>query len=203
MAKVTQKLDRMSVFALDAPALRKEVSRLSAIANKRIQRLIERDWADSPALKALQRTGGEARFGVRGKTHQEVQTEAARLLNFLNAETSTITGVQDNIRQIAQITGIPYYSKEDIQSLKEQTTKFFELQNKLEQYLRSMGDSASALDYRNIWNQINLYVKEQKLDLSSASVSVESLLANADEILSKESGRKFEPMDGFDGFEMI
>ncbi|WP_459615476.1 hypothetical protein, partial [Enterobacter hormaechei] len=65
---------------------RKEISRLSQIAYKRMMRLEERDWGDAPALKALKEEG-IVKFGVKGKSHQEVQAMAAKLLRFLNAET--------------------------------------------------------------------------------------------------------------------
>ncbi|WP_459566865.1 hypothetical protein, partial [Enterobacter hormaechei] len=178
---------------------RKEVRRLTDIANKRIKRLEERDWGDSPALRALKEEG-IAKFSVKGKTHQEVQNMAARLIKFLNAETSTVRGAIEDIKETAQITGITYQS---VKELKQKAKKFFELASKIKQYLKSQQDTAAALNYRQIWNQINQYVAEQEIDLSSAEVSVESLLEDVDEILARARGKKFEPMDGFDGFEMI
>lgn len=182
-------IDESKVWLLDAPAFRKEVSRLSAIANKRMQRLKERDWADSPALKAL-KDEGIAKFSVRGKTHQEVQNMAGRLLKFLKAETSTITGAVDNAKEIANITGITY---DGIKDLKVKMKKFFEVQSKITQYLKSQGEIAAALDYRQIWNSINHYVKEQEIDLGEAEQSVEKLLSEVDEILKVSKGRMYEP----------
>lgn len=199
MAKITDKIPYTNVFMLNVPEFRKEVRRLTAIANKRIQRLEAKDWGDSPALRALKEEG-IAKFSVKGKTHQEVQTMAARLLKFLNAETSTVRGAVEDIKETAKITGITYDSVKD---LKAKAKKFFELASKIKQYLKSQQDTAAALNYRQIWNQINQYVQEQEIDLSAAETSVESLLEDVDEILARSRGKKFEPMDGFDGFEMI
>ena len=199
MAKVTEKIPHTNVFMLDVKEFRKEVSRLSQIANKRIKRLEERDWGDAPALRALKEEG-IAKFGVKGKTHQELQTMAAKLLKFMNAETSTVTGAVEDIKETARITGITY---ESVKELKQKATKFFELASKIKQYLKSQEDTAAALNYRMIWNQINTYVQEQEIDLAAAETSVEELLSQVDEILARSRGKKFEPMDGFDGFEMI
>lgn len=199
MANVTKKIPYTDVFMLNVPEFRKEVRRLTDIANKRIKRLEERDWGDSPALRALKEEG-ITKFSVKGKTHQEVQNMAARLIKFLNAETSTVRGAIEDIKETAKITGITYQS---VKELKQKAKKFFELASKIKQYLKSQQDTAAALNYRQIWNQINQYVAEQEIDLSSAEVSVESLLEDIDEILARSRGKKFEPMDGFDGFEMI
>lgn len=199
MAKITDKIPYTDVFMLNVPEFRKEVRRLTDIANKRIKRLEAKDWGDSPALRALKEEG-IAKFSVKGKTHQEVQTMAARLLKFLNAETSTVRGAVEDIKETAKITGITYDSVKD---LKAKAKKFFELASKIKQYLKSQQDTAAALNYRQIWNQINQYVEEQEIDLSAAETSVESLLEDVDEILARSRGKKFEPMDGFDGFEMI
>lgn len=199
MANVTKKIPYTDVFMLNVPEFRKEVRRLTDIANKRIKRLEERDWGDSPALRALKEEG-ITKFSVKGKTHQEVQNMAARLIKFLNAETSTVRGAIEDIKETAKITGITYQS---VKELKQKAKKFFELASKIKQYLKSQQDTAAALNYRQIWNQINQYVAEQEIDLSSAEVSVESLLEDVDEILARSRGKKFEPMDGFDGFEMI
>ena len=199
MANVTKKIPYTDVFMLNVPEFRKEVRRLTDIANKRIKRLEERDWGDSPALRALKEEG-ITKFSVKGKTHQEVQNMAARLIKFLNAETSTVRGAIEDIKETAKITGITYQS---VKELKQKAKKFFELASKIKQYLKSQQDTAAALNYRQIWNQINQYVAEQEIDLSSAEVSVESLLEDVEEILARSRGKKFEPMDGFDGFEMI
>ncbi|WP_459625804.1 hypothetical protein, partial [Enterobacter hormaechei] len=88
---------------------------------------------------------------------------AAKLLRFLNAETSTVTGAIEDIKETARITNITY---ENVKELKVKATKFFELASKIKQYLKSQEDTAAALNYRMIWNQINTYVQENEIDLA-------------------------------------
>ena len=189
-------VDQNVVWTLDAKAFRAEIRRLSAIANKRMERLKEREWNDSPALKAL-RDEGIAKFSVKGKTNQEVQNMAGRLIKFLNAETSTVTGAIENVKEIASITGITYDSVKD---LKDKMSKFFELQSKITQYLKAQGETAAALDYRQIWNGINQYVQQEEIDLAEASVSVESMIEDVDRILKVARRKLFQPMDGDSDF---
>lgn len=198
--KVVQKLPYTNdIWTLNEKAFRKEVSRLSAIANKRIERLIARDWEDSPALRSLFENG-EVRFSVRGKSLTEVQKMTAQLTKFLRAETSTVRGAIADIKDIANITGVTYNS---VKELKVKAKKFFELASKIKQYLKSQQDTAAALNYQKIWNQINQYTQEENIDLSAAEVSVDDLLAHVDEILAKSRSKKFEHMDGFEDFDLL
>lgn len=210
--KVVQRLPyNESLWTLNEKALRKEIVRLSSIANKRIDRLMDRDWADSPALKSLFENDAvtkslnyanplRPKFSVKGKTHKEVQQLASKLTKFLRAETSTVRGATADIKSIADTTGITY---ESVTDLKVKAKKFFELASKIQQYLRSQQDAAAALNYQKIWNQINQYTKEQQIDLSEASVSVDSLLNQVDDIIKKTRKRTFEHMDGFEDFDLL
>ena len=60
--------------------LRRQVTKLSSIANKRLGRLKMRGYEDSPAYEAWER-GGSVRFGVKGKSYDEVQAEYWRVLS--------------------------------------------------------------------------------------------------------------------------
>src|SRR5699024_7792951 len=82
---------------------RQEASRKAAMANKRIDRLIERGLTDSPAYQKWVKDGSH-RFGVRGKDYNQVQAEVARLNNFLNSETSTIRGFDAVLKNLAENT---------------------------------------------------------------------------------------------------
>ncbi|WP_457816372.1 hypothetical protein, partial [Staphylococcus aureus] len=127
-------------------AYRKEASRLVSLANKRVQRLELNGLTDSPAYKAYIASGGK--FGVRGKSHNELQQEVARLNRFINSTTSTIKGVNKTLKEMADNTGITY---RDLKELRAKSSKFFELANKVEQYLRTVDDMASAIGYQKIW----------------------------------------------------
>lgn len=152
-------------------AYRKEASRLVSLANKRVQRLELNGLTDSPAYKAYIASGGK--FGVKGKSHNELQQEVARLNRFINATTSTIRGVNKTLKEMADNTGISY---RDLKELRAKSSKFFELANKVEQYLRTVDDMASAIGYQKIWETINQYVKRGDIDLDGADNDVDSMV---------------------------
>lgn len=152
-------------------AYRKEASRLVSLANKRVQRLELNGLTDSPAYKAYIASGGK--FGVRGKSHNELQQEVARLNRFINSTTSTIKGVNKTLKEMADNTGISY---RDLKELRAKSSKFFELANKVEQYLRTVDDMASAIGYQKIWETINTYVKRGDIDLGDADNDVDNMV---------------------------
>lgn len=157
--------------------LRKQVSRLASMANKRIQRLEQSELTDTPAYKSWEENGAH-RFSVRGKTYQEVQAEYWRVKKFIENKTSTVTGAKQVLYDMASATGIEYT---DIADLQAKASSFFSIASKVKQYLQSVGDSAVALDYQKIWEQINLYIKEENVELAG----VEGDLQAIDDIVSR------------------
>lgn len=152
-------------------AYRKEASRLVSLANKRVKRLESNGLKDSPAYKKYLETGGK--FSVRGKTHNQLQAEVSRLRNFIDSETSTVRGVTNTLKEMANNTGIKYRNLEDLRS---KAPKFFELASKVEQYLRTVEDMASAIGYQKIWEQINQYVKNEKIELDDSETNIDSMV---------------------------
>lgn len=150
-------------------AYRQEASRLASKANKRIERLEKSDLKSSPAYQKWVKDGS-VRFGVKGKTYNEVQAEVARLNNFLNSETSTIRGVENVLKTMADNTGIKY---DDLSDLRAKASNFFEIASKLEQYYRTVLDMGSAIGYQELWEVINSYVATEELDLSAADLDIE------------------------------
>jgi len=171
---------------------RKEASRLASKANKRLQRLERNKLQDSPAYQSAI-DGGEVRFGVRGKTHNELQSEVSRMTRFLESETSTVRGANRILKEMATNTGIKYKNLKD---LKKNAKKFFELSSKVEQYLRNVDDMASAIGYEKIWEAVNEYVEENKGDLSSSTNNIDSAVKKiSDAIKEYDDKVKFEPLD--------
>lgn len=150
---------------------RKEASRLASLANKRAQRLEANGLQDSPAYQMYLKTGGK--FGVKGKTHNELQQEVSRLKRFIDMNTSTVKGVTNTLKEMAANTGISYANMKE---LKQKSAKFFELASKVEQYLRTVEDMASAIGYQKIWETINQYVKSGEIDLSSADGDIDGMV---------------------------
>lgn len=160
-------------------AYRKEASRLSSMANKRIARLEKANLQDSPAYKNWI-DKGSVRFGVKGKDHNELQREVARLRNFIGSESSTIRGINRTLKEMADNTGIKYSTMKE---LRQSSGKFFELAGKVEQYLRTVEDMASAIGYQKIWEQINKYVKKNEIRLDSSENNIEELTRKVTEAM--------------------
>lgn len=171
-------------------AYRREASRLAAMANKRIKRIEENDLKSSPAYQRYVKDG-EQRFGVKGKTYNEVQAEVARLHRFLNSETSTIRGINKNLKEMATNTGIKYKTLKELRAKAEQ---FFELASKVEQYLRNVEDMASAIGYQRIWEAINTYTQEASIDLSDSESKMESMIEAISKALVEQNKKLARPL---------
>ena len=152
-------------------ALRKEVSRMSSMANKRIKRLESNELTELPAYKSWY-DNGHIKFSVKGKDYNSLQSEFWRLKRFLDDKTSTVRSANKFLREMAQNTGIKYKGLSD---LKSKSKQFFDLAEKIKQYYQSANHSAIALDYQKIWQQINTQIKQGIVDIGGTE-STESVL---------------------------
>lgn len=160
---------------------RREASRLSSIANKRIERLERNGLTDSPAYKRYIKDGG-ARFGVKGKSFNQVQSETARLHRFINSQTSTIKGVNKVLKEMADNTGIKY---KNLKELRAKAPKFFELSSKVEQYLTTVANMGAAIGYNKIWEAINEYTEVQGVDLSDGKLDIDEMVGAVTKALTE------------------
>lgn len=168
---------------------RTEASRLASMANKRLQRLEKAGLTDSPAYRKWVEDG-KVKFGVRGKDHRQLQKEVARMNKFLESKTSTIRGVNTQLKEMAQNTGIAY---RNLKELRENASKFFELSSKVEQYLRTVDKMASAIGYQKIWQAVNTYVKDEEIVLSSVGNDIDLLVKKvSDAIIEYEKQEQFK-----------
>lgn len=151
---------------------RQEASRLASMANKRIARLEKNDLRDSPAYKRYIKDGGQ-RFGVKGKTYQEVQREVARLERFLNAKTSTVRGYHSTLKNLAEITNITF---KNMNELRKRAAKFFELASRMEQYIQNVEGMGAAVGYQEIWTAIDTYTRVEGIDLLEADDKIEAMI---------------------------
>ena len=158
---IVDKAEKMKVF-------REETARLNSMANKRIRRMISKSDENgftSPALEKWKKEGSKF-FEIRSKTSwNELQKERARVSNFLNSSTSSITGTNKVLKEMADNTGLKYKNLADLQS---KSSKFFELSNKIDQYYKSK--SGEYKGYQTIWDNINKYVKLDGIDLNNANI---------------------------------
>lgn len=176
---------------------RKEVSRLASLANKRIQRLENSKLTDSPAYQKWVENGS-VKFGVKGKTYNQLQSEMARLNRFINAQTSTVRGINRTLKEMAANTGIKYGT---LKELRSKATSFFELASKVEQYLRTVNDMASAIGYHKIWEVINEYVEREKIDLSGAENNIDELSKMVSELIVQQQNHNATVID--DGWVVL
>lgn len=156
----------------DVAENRKRISRLVSLANKRLVRLEKAGLESSPAYQKWV-DSGSTKFSVKGKDHNQLQQELSRLKTFIESETSTVRGVNNTLKAMAKNTGIAYTSLKD---LREKSDAFFDLASKVEQYLRNVDDIASSIGYQKIWESINQYVKNERLDLTDSKRNIEDMV---------------------------
>jgi hypothetical protein len=164
-------------------ALKAEVSRKASMANKRLARLERNNLTHLPAYQKWLDYKGGVKFSVKGKDYNELQKELARVNAFLNAKTSLVRQANKYLKEIAAMTGIKYKSVKELPAL---TKNFFELASKIEQYLRNVEGSASAIGYQKIWEVINKYVKEENSELLKGVSDMESAIPIIAEMIQIE-----------------
>lgn len=157
---------------------RKEATRKVSLANKRIRRLEANQLTDTPAYQQYLAGGGK--FSVKGKTHNELQAEIARLNRFIEAQSSTVRGANKLIKETANITGIKY---KNLKELRQKASAFFEASSKIEQLLRQQSDMASAIGYQKIWQAVNEYVQQEKIDLTQGAQAIDDVVERVTDAL--------------------
>lgn len=153
--KVTETV--RSKFTAEERKLRQEASRLSSLANKRLKRMEQQNLQSSPAYQSWVDSGG-AKFGVRGKTMDQVQAEIGRLNKFINQTTSTVRGAKNYYRKVGQNVGITEYK--DIPDLQNKLNNFFEITAKVKEYLHNTKEIGVAINYKKVWEIVSDYVEE-------------------------------------------
>lgn len=185
---VVKNADKMKAF-------RQETARLNSMANKRVRRMLkkaEQNGFTSPAFEKWKKEGSQF-FEIRNKTSwNELQKERARVSNFLNSATSSITGTTNILKEMAKNTGLKYKGIADLQS---KSKKFFELSNKIDQYYKSKNGEYKG--YQTIWDNINKYVKLDGIDLNTANVDelIEPIVKLIDEQYKEEQASYSSGLD--------
>ena len=153
-----------NMFTQKERKYRQEASRKVSMANKRLKRMEEQNLSMSPAYKKWIDEGGQ-KFGIRGKSQQEVKAEVARLNKFLNQSTSTVRGTKKYLTNIASQVGIVNY--DSYESLNAQLKDFFEVSDKVREYLKNSKEISVSIGYKKIWEQVNEYAQTVGQELSS------------------------------------
>lgn len=159
---------------------RQEATRKMSMANKRLKRLEQNGLTDSPAYQQFLQHG-QPKFSVKGKSYNELQKEVARMNRFLDSQTSTVRGINRTLKDMASNTGIKY---RNLQELRSKAKQFFELASKVEQYLRSVNDSASAIGYQKIWQAVNKYTQELSRSIDTSEMDIDKAITEISKSLS-------------------
>lgn len=165
--------------------LKSQISRLARRANARLRRLEKAELTGSPAYQYWKNSGG-VNFGVRGKDYNQLQAELARLNGFLNAKTSTVRGAKSMLNDIASNTGM----LGDYREIMNNSANFFRLAGMVEEYLRSAEGIANAINYREIWQAVNVYVQTSGDTLDSAEADIQSIVPLVAEIAQLEQQKR-------------
>lgn len=160
---VSVNVSEITDLAKDIGKLKIQISSMKEVVRKRIKRLEERDFENTPAYKQAMENGLLS-ISVRGKSYQELQSEFWKLKNFMDMKTSTIKGVNSYLDNIQQAVGV---SITDKATLNNYLTVFFDMVDRLKEQLEASGKTAEAMDYRKIQNSVNEIVRQDYRDVNS------------------------------------
>lgn len=160
--KINIKAKKDNVLSAKEKKERREASRLVSMANKRLKRIEQQGLTESPAYKKFIEDGGQ-KFGIRGKTREEVKQEVARMNDFLKKQTSTVTGAKQYLKNVAQSVGITKF--DNFKQLQDQLNTFFRGVDKVREYLKNSKEVSVAIGYSKIFEVVSNYVEEVGQDL--------------------------------------
>lgn len=169
-------------FADLVKKLKTEIQKKANIAHKRLARLEKNNLTELPAYQQWVKEG-KVRFGVKGKNYNELQAELARLNRFLDSKTSLVRQANKYLKEIARLTDVEYKS---VKELPNKLRDFFRLSEKVEEYLRNVEGTASAIGYHKIWEVVNEVVKMEKGELGQSNEELDRLLTKILESLDYE-----------------
>ena len=179
--------------------LKREISRKASMANKRLNRLEKNGLTETPSYRNWVEYGGGVKFSVKGKNYNELQSELARVNSFLDNATSTIRGTNKVLKEMAKATGMNYKKVGDLYAL---SATFFELTSKVDQYLNSAMQGASAIGYQRIWQSINQYIKDEKISLNDSKIDMDNMIQKVSDLIMTEY-EKYAVDTIFDTFNQL
>lgn len=190
--RVTVTRSNKKVFSEEDRKLRQEASRLSSMANKRLKRVEEQNLVNSPAYRQWVEDGKQ-KFGIKGKTMEEVKFEIGRLNDFLDKSTSTVTGAKKHFKNVADKIGIVKWN--DMNDLQNKINNFFEITAKVKEYLYNSKEIGVAIGYQKIWEVVSDHIEEMNTEIED----VESEVLKITETLVTRGGIDYmnRELDGF------
>ena len=116
------------------------VSSMAAAANKRLKRIAQKGWtyakADSERSESPDVIAGHKKFGAKGKSEQELNTELKRLQDFFESGMSSVTEVRTQAKE--------YNIRES------ELFDFVQMKEAKAQYEK---DSAQYVEYEKTWSK--------------------------------------------------
>lgn len=177
--------------------LKAEIRRKAALANKRLSRLEKNGLKNLPAYRNWLDYKGGVKFSVKGKTHNQLVAELARVDSFINSKTSTVRGANKVLKEIANTNHISY---KRIGELNTKLSNFFELYSKAKQYLENTADVANAIGSNFIMETISNYVKKEDIDLETGMTEYDGVIESVTDLLTEQYDEQVDN-DIFDSFE--
>lgn len=166
---ITVKVRNKNQLNAKQKQLRQEASRLVSMANKRLKRLEDQNLLESPSYKKWVDDGGQ-KFGIRGKSMEEVKQEVARLNDFLKKQTSTVTGAKQYFKNVADKVGIKDFN--DFPDLQRKLNNFFETTAKVKEYLQNSKEIGVSIGYQKVWEEVANYVQEMNREVEMTEQDV-------------------------------
>lgn len=177
--------------------LKAEISRKAALANKRLARLEKNGLKNLPAYRNWLDYKGGVKFSVKGKTHNQLVAELARVDSFIKSKTSTVRGANKVLKEIANTNDISY---KRIGELNTKLSNFFELYSKAKQYLENTADVANAIGSNFIMKTISNYVEKEDIDLETGATDVDGVIESITDLLTEQYDEQVDNAI-FDSFE--
>lgn len=167
-------LSERDLSSLSHKELSKVVSRLSQVANKRINRLSKSDVFSS-AYEGFRRRG-EGKFTTKNKSDFDLKKEFIRVKDFLSKETSTVHGAQAVRREVVQ----KLRKEHNIKITNKQYNDFFKVYERLKEVDSSV--SNKLMKY-NVFEEIS-----NVLDGASVEDAVNEMRNRLTEIYQQSVG---------------
>lgn len=191
----------MSQDALEA--LKKELRPLIKKANQRLYRLEQAQLTSSHGYTAAQRVTGRSekpRFGIVNKSLQELQDERQRVDNFLEYQSSTVTGTRELLQRYAEQMRVPY--ARDTEQLVDNSSRFFRLSNRVKQYIRNTSQSRH-ISSDEIFMGISRAVNNGEIDLQTLDFENFDLTEYQMEAILEGSGATTRTTSVFDDLDAM
>lgn len=159
-----------------ARGMLREVEKQAKEAQQRINKLTKAGFDTTPAMDKILKSNdlindkGQITFSVKGKKYQDLQRTFYQLERFNRAQTSSVEGARKNLKVIMTNIGLEYKANK---TAIQESTVFFEVASKIQQYLEAQENYGEALAYQRIWTAIRNEVEIGKITLNKAMDSEE------------------------------